>query len=166
MLETHERIDTIDMEALLTQSEEKTIMAKCKEDLNRPGSIQYQRPEYAIGEEGVRIMQTLREFTHFSWKQKTIHERLEAYYYLGEVLSLRGWVKRDNQLLRQQLKGITIKETKRVAKRVYELFHARGVAWLYSVQYLKPTHLTQMDEEEFYGELMPEARRLGSEMTA
>jgi hypothetical protein len=47
-----------------------------------------------------------------------------------------------------------------LAKRTFELFSARGIGIVMNLTYMKPTHLAQMTEDDFYDRLLPEARRL------
>jgi hypothetical protein len=75
-------------------------------------------------------------------------------------MSSRGWIQEDKQLLCTHFNKRKIKEIKRTAKRVYELFSARGIAHLYSVNFIRPSHLAKLGETEFYLQLVPEAKRL------
>jgi len=96
-------------------------------------------------------------------KRKTFH-RMETFYYLGEVLDTRGWQKKDKRRIRTLFttnKGA--RDFCVTARRVYELFRARGLSNLYAVTYIRPYHLLKLDEEEFYNELLPEAQRLRNE---
>jgi len=93
-------------------------------------------------------------------KRKSANDRLEFYYYLGQTLAHRGWSKKDSKLIQQLLEERTHRELKRLAKRTFELFSARGIGIVMNLTYMKPTHLAQMTEDDFYDRLLPEARRL------
>ncbi len=76
------------------------------------------------------------------------------------MLGTRGSTKYDHKFLQRTLGVRKAKTAKTTARRVYELFKARGLPLLYAVTFIRPTHLTQLSEEEFHEQLLPEARRL------
>ena len=78
-------------------------------------------------------------------------------------MSIRGWLKRDYRLLQQSVGERPAKEIKKIARRVYELFTARGIQVITAIEEIKPTYLSQMHETVFYEELLPEARRIAQE---
>ncbi|PKB94956.1 hypothetical protein RhiirA5_386339 [Rhizophagus irregularis] len=121
LLETPDKIDSVELQSILQIDEKRKILEKCKRDLNRLPTLEYQRPKYLRGTE---------------------FECLERLQQLGER---------------------SAKETKKIAKRVYELFIARGIQALTVVEEIKPTYLSQMNETVFYEELLPEARRIAQE---
>jgi hypothetical protein len=86
--------------------------------------------------------------------------RLETYYYLGEVLQFRGFTCADKRMMKDLMGSRRSKEIRRIARRVCELFTARGLRNLYATEYIRPSHLAVMREDDFYGQLMKEARRL------
>jgi hypothetical protein len=156
-------IETIELDELIATeeiSEESTLLEKCKQDLDRRGAQSFHFPEYKDQEESERLENLVRTLDKSSFRRKTATERLEIHYYLREVLTSRGWTRSDKRLIQKRLGNRNAKETLRTARRVYELFEARGIAQLYTVEYIRPTHLIQMKEDEFYGDLIPFARRL------
>ncbi|CAG8693053.1 15787_t:CDS:1, partial [Funneliformis caledonium] len=52
-------------------------------------------------------------------------------------------------------------ELKRIMRQTYELFSARGISSLYTIQfqYMRPKHLAEMKENDFYKQLMTEVRK-------
>jgi len=160
ILEAPDRIESIDVETILNVSEKKIILDKCKQDLMRPVDYSYQLPDYVVANEDERLQKLIQIVKQSSFRRTNVHDRLKVYFYLGEILSLRGWVRKDNQLLQHHFGERSAKEVKKTAKRVFELFNARGIYWLTSVTYIKPTYLAQMEETDFYEILLPEARQL------
>ncbi|CAB4446395.1 unnamed protein product [Rhizophagus irregularis] len=77
-----------------------------------------------------------------------------------ELLSLRGWTKKDYGILQEQVGQRFAKDVKKTSQRVYELFAIRGVQCLTKVAYICSTCLTKMSEGDFYNELLPEVRRI------
>src|SRR6266498_5084506 len=160
ILEAPDRIESIDVETILNVSEKKIILDKCKQDLMRSVDYSYQLPDYVVANEDERLQKLIQIVKQSSFRRTNVHDRLKVYFYLGEILSLRGWVRKDNQLLQHHFGERSAKEVKKTAKRVFELFNARGIYWLTSVMYIKPTYLAQMEETDFYEILLPEARQL------
>ncbi|PKC53581.1 hypothetical protein RhiirA1_474862, partial [Rhizophagus irregularis] len=158
-----DKIDSVELQSILQIDEKRKILEKCKRDLNRLPTLEYQRPKYLRGTEFECLERLVRMIKTSPFRQKDIQRRLEVYYYLGEIMSIRGWIKRDYRHLQQQLGERSAKETKKIAKRVYELFIARGIQALTVVEEIKPTYLSQMNETVFYEELLPEARRIAQE---
>ena len=95
-----------------------------------------------------------------SFSQKSVIKWLEIYYYLGDVLTSRGWTAEDNKTMLKMFKERKTKYLRKIAKRVYALFSARGIAHLYTVTFIKTTHLVQMSEADFFGQLVPAAREM------
>ena len=85
---------------------------------------------------------------------------MEAFYYLGEVLDSRGWTKEDKKFLKETFTARRYKEIRKLIKRTYALFAARGLAHLYTTTFIRPTHLGRMSESDFCGSLIPRARKL------
>ncbi|CAB4373963.1 unnamed protein product [Rhizophagus irregularis] len=71
-----------------------------------------------------------------------------------EILTLRGWIKRDYQAIEQHLGEHAAKDVKKITRRAYELFTSQGVRSIYGI---RPTYLAQMNGSKFYDELLPEA---------
>uniref|UniRef100_U9TCA9 Uncharacterized protein n=1 Tax=Rhizophagus irregularis (strain DAOM 181602 / DAOM 197198 / MUCL 43194) TaxID=747089 RepID=U9TCA9_RHIID len=118
-----------------------TVLEKCVEDLRKEGVTTIPVPDY-VGQDDEQRLETLLHLTQQPsfHRRKTLH-RIETFYYLGEVLTLRGWRKKDARRIRELFstnKGAS--EFKKTAKRVYELFQARGLANLYAVTYIRPHH--------------------------
>jgi hypothetical protein len=138
-----------------------TLLERCKQDLQRDGSISFNPPSYLGLDEESRINALLKLTQEAEFKKRKPLTRLETFYYLGEVLNARGWQKKD---IRQINKLFCAKKSasnfRKTARRVYELFNSRGLANLYTVEFIRPHHLLQLSEEEFYEQLIPEARKL------
>ncbi|PKK58650.1 hypothetical protein RhiirC2_795983 [Rhizophagus irregularis] len=64
------------------------------------------------------------------------------FYLLGEILTLRGWIKRDYQAIEQHLGEHAAKDVKKITRRAYELFTSQGVRSIYGI---RPTYLAQMN---------------------
>ncbi|PKK58493.1 hypothetical protein RhiirC2_796208 [Rhizophagus irregularis] len=157
LLSDAEKIVSVDFGTILNYDEPREMVHRCKIDLHHPTNYEYQRPNYLGGSEDELLRKLARMIRQTTFRQKSVHERLENYYYLGELLSLRGWTKRDYGILQEQVGQRFAKDAKKTARRVYELFAIRGVQYLTKVAYICPTRLTKMSEEEFYDELLPEA---------
>ncbi|POG82686.1 hypothetical protein GLOIN_2v1762086 [Rhizophagus irregularis DAOM 181602=DAOM 197198] len=160
LLSDAERIFSIDFKTILDYDEQSEIVHRCKIDLHHLTNYEYQRPNYLGGNEDELLRKLTRMIRQTTFRQKSVHERLEVYYYLGELLSLRGWTKKDYGILQEQVGQRFAKDVKKTSRRVYELFAIRGVQCLTKVAYICPTCLTKMSEGDFYDELLPEARRI------
>ena len=55
------------------------------------------------------------------------------------------------------------KDIVRTARRAHELFITRGLALIYTVTFIQPTHLIQLSSNQFYNQLMPYAQKLKEE---
>ena len=95
-----------------------------------------------------------------SFKSRKSSNRLETFYYLGEVLAIRGWRQSDWKLIRESYDARSAQLMERTAKRVYELFTTRGLVQLYTVNFICPTRLEQMKEDDFYRHLIATANEL------
>lgn len=157
-------VTTINLDELMNDnnglSEEETLLTRCKRDLEQAKAEDFNFPEYRNLEEAERLHCLIKKLNKTQFRQKSATERLEIYYYLGEVLASRGWIRTDKRKLQEQFEKRTTKEIIRTARRIYELFEARGIAYLYVITYIRPTYIIQLKEEEFYGELIPFARKL------
>lgn len=143
---------------LLTMS---PLLSKCLQDLRRPGIEIIPIPDYLEYEDEQRLTLLLNLTQQPMFRKRKTPYRLEIFYYLGEVLSTRGFQQNDIKQLRDMFstsKGAT--DFKKTARRTYELFQARGLANLYTVTFIRPSHLIDLSEEEFYNYLLPEARNL------
>lgn len=157
LLSNVEKIVSVDFRTILDYNE---TVHRCKLDLNRPANDAYQRPNYLEGSKDELLKKLARRIQQTTFRQRNVHERLEIYYYLGELLFLRGWSKKDYGTLQEQVGQRFAKDVKKTARRVYELFASRGIQYLTEVAYICPTYLAKMSEGEFYDELLPEAQRL------
>lgn len=160
------RNDQHEQEIPLTEliREEKTLLNRCKQDLQNPGPDDFPLPDYLAQDDEQRLETLLHLTQQTAFRKRKTRHRLETFYYLGEVLNTRGWQRKDKQRIRTLFttnKGAN--DLKNTARRVYELFRARGLPNLYAVTHIRPYHLQKLSEEEFYNELIPEAQRLRSE---
>ena len=95
-----------------------------------------------------------------SFRNQPVNSRLQYFYHLGEVLTLRGWTKADSRMLTRTFDARSARDIKKIARRVYELFHTRGTAWIVAVTCIYPTALLQISDADFYEKLLPGARQL------
>jgi len=133
------------------------MIEKCKEDLQREGIEIIPFPEYLEKDEETKLHFLLDFTTQPAFQCRKTNIRLETFYYLGEVLTVRGWRNADKKLIRNQYECRIARKIEKIAKRVYELFSVRGLAHLYTVEYICPTRLGQMKEEDFYQHLVKAA---------
>jgi hypothetical protein len=161
LFETLDRIESIDISELMSDvvddDQHKSLVDKCEQDLDRPGYPAYIPPVYTRAPALEQLSQIVEKPL---FQQRKTNYRLETYYYLGRVLSSRGWIQEDKQFLCVHFNSRKVREIKRTAKRVHELFSVRGVAHLYSVNFIRPSHLAKLEETEFYLQLIPEAQWL------
>jgi len=136
------------------------LINEYKLDLSRQGSDEITFPAY-LDQPIERQLHVLLEIMNSS-SFNSVHgktRRLETYYYFGSVLEEKGWSRKVKKIVRESLQNRTNEQLRR-AKRVYELFTARGLFILYTVQKICPSKLAFMKEDLFYDELIPEAKRL------
>jgi hypothetical protein len=133
------------------------------QDLARPATTPYEKPTYVIDNEDESLERLVRKIKHPDFRQESKVARLKCYYHLGEILASRGWNKTDSQYLKREFGQRTVRDVKKTARRVYELFYARGTAQIVAVTSIRPAQLLGMKDEDFYGKLIPGARRLAQE---
>ena len=143
--------------------EKKTLLEKCKMDLDQPGIDIIDYPEYLQKRDDKRLKRILKKIREPDFRIGEPIGRLETYYYLGEALASRGWLRSDKRMLQDRIGERATKDTIRIARRVYELFITRGLAQLYTVTFIQPTHFLQLTEDQFYNQLIPFARNLREE---
>jgi hypothetical protein len=157
-------VQEVPMHQLVGKSQ--TMLEKCIYDLQKKGVDTIPIPDYLGQLDEQRLTTLLQLAQQPLFQQRKSYYRLEVLYYLGEVLTLRGWQKEDSQRIREMFKtNKGASDFKKMARRVYELFQARGIASLYVVEFIRPYHLAQMEEKEFYNELLPIARQLYEQET-
>lgn len=150
---------TIETSDFMKQSE--TLLERCLKDIQQNGIDIIPMPHYIEQSDEQRLTSLLQCVQQSTFRQRKSLHRLEVFYYLGEVLTLRGWQKVDTQRINTLFSTTkSASDFKKTAKRTYELFIARGLANLYAVKYIRPYHLLKLKEEEFYDKLIPEARNL------
>jgi hypothetical protein len=157
--EGQEEAQTIHIEDLLRDNLEPVI-EKCKTDLMRVGIEVIPFPDYLVWTEEERLRILVNLTTQPTFKSRKSSVRMETFYYLGEVLAARGWRKSDKKIIRDSYDGRTARIIEKTAKRVFELFLARGLAQLYTIEYICPTRLEQMKEGDFYEHLITTATQL------
>src|SRR5919205_218067 len=96
---------TFDMNELLNfnnPDEKKTLLEKCKEDLNRPGIATIDYPNYQFKRGDKKLKRILKKISKLDFRYGKSTERLETYYYLGEALASRGWIRSDKKMLQDR----------------------------------------------------------------
>src|SRR3954452_724746 len=163
IVETLDSIQSTDFAEFFTPAPkviEPTTLDRCIADLEQLGTPTVTFPAYLEEDETVRLRHLVELTSAATFKQKTVHERMETLYYLGEVLNSRGWTKDDKRLLREAFSERRYKEIRKVVKRTYTLFAARGLSHLSTTAFIRPTHLGGMKESDFCRSLIPRAREL------
>lgn len=139
-----------------------TLIKRCLDDLEGIGTPKLIVPTYYDLPELERLRYLIAYIDRDSFRHKSVTKRLEVYYYLGDVLASRGWIMEDNLKMSRVLGERKTKYIRRIAKRVYALFFARGIAHIYTVLFIRSTHLIQIPETDFYDHLIPAAREMRS----
>jgi len=168
-IETEGRTQSVDYINLVAEEEEiseTTLVKRCLEDLEGIDTSILTFPPYFSKPEPERLCYLIAYIDRKSFPQKSIIKRLESYYYLGDVLTSRGWAAKDNGAMLKVFKARKTKYIQKIAKRVYALFSARGIAHLYTVSFIRSTYLVRMSETDFYGQLIPAARIMRMEELA
>ena len=169
-IETVDTFASIDLEEFLaefTNTLGESVLEKCRKNLDRSETPLIPFSEYLDQDEPTKLNQLIALLGSETFLDQLAATRLETYFYLGEVLISRGEAKEDKSLLRAAFTASKTKVAIKTAKRVYYLFSARGLSQLYTVEYIKPSHLAGLLHREFYLNLIPEARRLkGQELLA
>jgi hypothetical protein len=160
VLEAAERIESIEIQTILQVDRRQKDFDICRRAIQRPIDSNIQRLNQVGGSDDGQLGMILRKMAKNNFRRWSVQERLETFYLLGEILTLRGWTKRDYQAIEQHLGERAAKDVKKIARRAYELFTARGVR---SICGIRPTYLAQMNGSKFYDELLPEARRIASQ---
>lgn len=164
VIENEEDIQVVDMNDFLEQDlklKELTTLERCLEDLEKTKDApQLIFPSYMEENELERMHYLVTFVGEATFRNKDIYERLEAYYYLGEVLASRGNTRVDQSFLRKSLPRRRDMEVRKLAKRTYALFAARGLEYLYAVTYIRPSHISAITEADFYEQLVPKAKEL------
>jgi len=142
------------------------LLRKCEQDLDKEGIGIIPFPDYIGINEEERLRVLIEETTTPEFKQRKSFKRLETLYYLGDVLRSRGYRTDDKTLIRQTYDARNTRNLQKSSKRVFELFSARGLANLYTTDFIGPTHLVDLSEEDFYDRLLPYAQQLKLNETA
>jgi hypothetical protein len=105
----------------------ETMLEKCVRDLHKRGIEAIPIPDH-VGQSDERRLETLLRLTQQPpfHRRKTSH-RLETFYYLGEILTIRGWQKNDIRRIREMFstnKGAS--DFKKTARRVLNCFKLVG----------------------------------------
>ena len=150
----------------ITANKSTILLRKCEQDLDREGIGIIPFPEYIGIDEEQRLRVLIEETTTTGFKQRKSFKRLETLYYLGDVLRSRGYRTDDKTLIRQTYDARNARNLQKSLKRVFELFSAQGLANLYTTDFIGPTHLVDLSEEDFYDRLLPYAQQLKLNETA
>ncbi len=148
---------------LLAEEEEisqEDLVEQCLAELEGVVTTTVIFPFYVDKPEDFRFRYLIENVAKDSFQNESAIKRLETYYYLGEVLTSRGWTNEDNKLLLEVFNERRIAYLRTVSKKVYELFSTRGIAHLYAASFIKPTHLVRISKADFYGRLMPAVRTM------
>ena len=148
---------------LLAEEEEVPqidLVGQCLADLEGIATTTVTFPSYADKSEDFRFGYLIECISKDSFQNESVIRRLETYYYLGDVLTSRGWTTEDNKILLGIFNERKTTYVRTTARRVYELFSARGLAHLYDVSFIKPTHLVKISKSDFFGRLIPAARTM------
>ena len=160
LLEAPDRMTSVELEAVENPLTTNVILQRCVQDLAQSVSDNYRVPAYVSIPEDERLPKLVRMIRQSDFKRRTTNDRLEIYYYLGQILAFRGWSKADMRTLWQDFRNRTVWDVKKMAKRTFELFQLRGVSSILTLTFIKPTYLLRMSEGNFYGRLLPEVERL------
>jgi hypothetical protein len=155
---------TWDYSELLQHQEEQEpqidLVQQCLRDLEGIETPTIIFPHYIDKPEDLKIEFLLEYIEKDTFRDQSNIERLEAYYYLGEVLTSQGWTQEDNKLLLRTANARRTLYIRKNAKRTFELFSARGIAHLYTTSFIRPTYLVQITKADFYGRLLPAVREM------
>ena len=139
------------------------LVEQCLADLEGMTTTTVTFPSYADKSEDFRFGHLIECVLKDSFQSESVVKHLETYYYLGDVLTSRGWTIEDNKTLLGIFNERRTTYIRTIAKRVYELFSARGLAHLYDVSFIKPTYLVKISKSDFFGRLIPAARTMQME---
>ena len=148
---------------LLAEEEEVSqgdLVEQCLAELEGAVTTTVIFPFYIDKSEDFRFRYLIENVAKDSFQNESAIKCLETYYYLGEVLTSRGWTIEDNKLLLRVFNERRTTYVRTVSKKVYELFSTRGIAHLYAASFIKPTHLVKISKADFYGRLMPAVRTM------
>jgi len=148
---------------LLAEEEEISrgdLVEQCLAELEGVVTTTVIFPFYVDKPEDFRFRYLIENVAKDSFQNESAIKRLETYYYLGEVLTSRGWTIEDNELLLKVFNERRIAYVQTISKKVYKLFSTRGIAHLYAASFIKPTHLVRISKADFYGRLMPAVRTM------
>lgn len=153
-------------EELIAEEEEVPqvdLVQRCLADLEGTLEPHNTFPSYLNKPDETRIRHLAKNMAKASFSGKSVTRRLETYYYMGQVLTSRGWLEEDLGLLIKILGRRKTAYTRTVAQRTYRLFSARGLAHLYAATFIRPTHLLTLTKSDFFRRLLPAARKMQKE---
>ena len=145
---------SVELKAVKNLLTTDVILQRCVQDLAQSVSDNYRVPAYVSIPKDERLPKLVRMIQQSDFKRRTMNDRLEIYYYLGQILAFRGWSKADMKMLQQNFGNRTVRDVKKTAKRTFELFQLRGISSILTLTFIKPTYLLKISEGNFYGRLI------------